>query len=82
MELKDFGRALHMMKNWNKVCNKWWNGLDKQQMYVEIQKPTQESKMNMPYLYMCVSVEWNPTTMRPWMPSMVDMFSEAWEVVN
>ena len=85
MELKDFGRALHMMKNWNKVQRKWRNGLDKQDMYIDIQLPDDGSKMNMPYVYMHISwikdgTQWD--NLRPFMPSMYDLFSEDREVVE
>jgi hypothetical protein len=75
METKDFSRALAQMKAGLKVKNFWWNGLAKQEMFVAIQEPTETSKMNMPYMYMEVSWEWIPTTTRPRMPSMLDMFS-------
>ncbi len=84
----DFGVALRWMIDWHKVCNKIWNGLSKQKMYVALQRPDENSKMNMPYLYMVVSKkvegsdDFEPAIMRPWTPSMLDLLSDTWEVVD
>jgi len=54
-------------------------------MYIAIQLPDDGSKMNMPYIYMHISwikdgTQWD--NLRPFMPSMYDLFSEDREVAS
>lgn len=84
-----FWRAFQNMLDWEKAYNKDWNWLDKQKMFVAIQFPDVNSKMTSPYIYMEVTkkeeYDWEireVTNRRPRMPSMLDLFSENWEIIE
>lgn len=82
-----FGHAIEAMKLGHKVARSGWNGKG---MWVEIQTPTEQSKMTRPYLYMCIP---NGTTkqfgdqanaerdMVPWLASQTDMLADDWGIV-
>ena len=64
------------------ITNTVWNGLDKQKMFIFVQRPDENSKMTKPYLYMEImkysDLVWEIIRI-PRVPSMLDMFSDTWE---
>ncbi len=74
-EEMDFGGALDQLKDGNKVARKGWNGKG---MYLELQLPTEMSKMTLPYVYMKTA----QGDLVPWLASQTDVLSEDWIVIE
>ena len=71
---ESFGNAIYEMKQGAKVAREGWNGKG---MYLELQIPDANSKMQQPYIYM------SPVDglLVPWLASQTDMLAEDWVVV-
>ena len=71
----DFSDALRACKSGEKIQRGGWNGKN---MWVKIQVPDENSKMNLPYLYMCaVGGE-----LVPWLASQSDLLADDWNVLQ
>ena len=70
----DFGLALASMRAMKRVSRKGWNGPGQ---YLEIQWPTESSKMTLPYIYIR-TVQGDYV---PWLASQTDLLSGDWYVV-
>ncbi len=70
----DFGFALDYVKQGRKIARKGWNGKD---MYVELQTPTETSKMTLPYLFMKTADD----QLVPWLASQTDLLANDWFVL-
>lgn len=70
---QNFSFALEMLKKGAKISREGWNGRG---MYLELQEPTNISKMTLPYIYM-KTVQGNIV---PWIASQTDLLSRDWEV--
>lgn len=69
-----FEDALHFLKDGYRVAREGWNGPNQ---YVMMQSPDENSKMRLPYLYLCnVRGE-----LVPWLPSQGDLFATDWKIV-
>lgn len=66
-----FGIALRMIKEGYKVTRKGWNGKG---MYIKLQKPTDQSKMTLPYIFMKTT----DNHLVPWLASQTDLLAEDW----
>ncbi|MGL4821075.1 MAG: DUF2829 domain-containing protein [Bacilli bacterium] len=71
MKELSFGQALELVKTGSKVARQNWNGKG---MYVELQEPTELSKMTRPYLYMKTVDD----QLVPWVASQTDILAEDW----
>lgn len=69
-----FGSALEQLKMGLKVKRTGWNGAN---MWLMLQIPTSDSKMTLPYIYMC-TVDGHYV---PWLASQTDMLSEDWDTL-
>ena len=76
----DFGLVLKCLKQGRKVARKGWNGKG---MWLELQKPDENSKMTLPYVYLNYPAgEVYPEGARvPWLASQTDMLTEDWQEV-
>lgn len=87
LEPRDFGSAIKALKNGYKLAREGWNGKG---MYVLLQVPDENSKMNRPYIYMeCPNGSTkqfgetkNEFDRVPWLPSQTDILAEDWTIVN
>lgn len=70
-----FGLAIEALKKGKKVCREGWNGKN---MWIEIQRPDENSKMTLPYIYMYTA----QGDLVPWLASQADMLAEDWEIVG
>lgn len=70
----DFGEALEQIKLGKKVARAGWNGKN---MYLELQKPDENSKMTLPYIYMKTADD----NLVPWLASQTDLLSSDWACV-
>ena len=70
-----FGEAINILKSGGKVAREGWNGKG---IYLEMQTPTELSKMTLPYLYMKTACN----NLVPWLASQTDVLAMDWEVVN
>ena len=70
-----FGEAIIILKSGGKVAREGWNGKG---MYLEMQVPTELSKMTLPYLYLKTA----DNNLVPWTVSQTDVLAMDWEVVN
>ena len=80
----NFGEAIKYLKRGFKVARKGWNGKG---IYLEMQKPDENSKMTLPYIYIVTNtlVSDNPHAPRgivPWLASQTDMLCEDWVFVD
>lgn len=73
METRDFGWAIRMLKNGNRVCRRGWNGKG---MFLNLQVPDQHSKMKQPYIFI------SPVCgeLVPWVASQPDLLSDDWDL--
>ncbi|MDD4601622.1 MAG: DUF2829 domain-containing protein [Negativicutes bacterium] len=71
----NFGSVLQGLKEGNCYARENWNGKG---MYIELQTPTELSKMTRPYIYM------SPIDgqLVPWVASQTDMLAEDWVKVK
>lgn len=70
-----FGEAINILKSGGKVAREGWNGKD---MYLEMQVPTELSKMTLPYLYLKTA----DNNLVPWTASQTDVLAMDWEIVQ
>lgn len=71
----NFGDAIQALKNGKRVARAGWNGKN---MYLELQRPDEHSKMTLPYIYMrTVQGEFVP-----WLASQTDVLSDDWITVE
>lgn len=68
-----FGEAIERMKAGDKVRLPKWQ-LD---VFISVQTPDANSKMTAPYFYVT-----SRSGMVPWIPTMIEMFSEEWSIAN
>jgi hypothetical protein len=71
---KTFGEALEALKQGFAVARRGWNGKD---MWISLQRPDVNSKMDLPYIYMSTA----DGKIVPWLASQTDMLAEDWMVV-
>lgn len=70
-----FEFALKALKSGNKVERSGWNGKG---MWIALQIPDDDSKMDLPYIYMrTVTGE-----LVPWLASQTDILSDDWTVID
>lgn len=67
----NFSEALNELKKGLRVTRMGWNGAG---MYIELQTPTETSKMKRPYIFM------SPVDgqLVPWVASQTDLLAEDW----
>lgn len=70
--MKTFGWALLALKSQKRVTREGWNGKN---MYLELQVPDANSKMNRPYIYMKAAND----ELVPWVASQSDLLETDWE---
>lgn len=70
----NFGKAIEILKVGGKVARNGWNGKG---LYVELQKPNENSKMTLPYIFMKTADD----NLVPWSASQTDMLANDWETV-
>lgn len=72
----NFGDAVYNLKEERlRVARSGWNGKN---MYLELQVPDENSKMTLPYIYMCTA----QGDLVPWLASQTDILAEDWELVS
>lgn len=71
----NFGNAIQALKNGKRVARAGWNGKN---MYLELQRPDEHSKMTLPYIYMR-TVQGDFV---PWLASQTDVLSDDWITVE
>lgn len=71
----EFPNALNMLRAGRKVRRTGWNGKD---MYIELQIPTDTSKMTLPYIFMKTA----QGDLVPWVASQTDILAGDWEAVE
>ena len=70
----DFGEALKALKAGKKAARAGWNGKG---MWIQLQVPDANSKMQLPYLYMKTADD----KLVPWLASQTDVLAEDWSEV-
>lgn len=76
VEQMSFSQALELLKKGSQMQRLGWNG---QGQYIEMQVPTDNSKMTLPYIY----INTVHSHMVPWVASQTDLLMEDWiEVVG
>lgn len=68
---QSFGTALSILKIGRKVAREGWNGKGQ---FIALQTPDENSKMNLPYLYIS-TVEGK---LVPWLASQTDLLASDW----
>lgn len=67
------GWAVKQLLDKQRVCRAGWNGKG---MYLELQVPDTNSKMTLPYVYMCTA----QGALVPWLCSQTDLLATDWEL--
>lgn len=70
-----FSQALELLKGGGVVAREGWNGRG---MCLEIQQPNINSKMTLPYIFMCTA----QGDLVPWLASQTDILSNDWGIVE
>jgi hypothetical protein len=70
----NFGSALAALKGGMKVSRSGWNGKG---MWLALQRPDENSKMSLPYIYMSTVTG----DLVPWLASQTDILAEDWGLV-
>jgi GMP synthase-like glutamine amidotransferase len=75
-----FGHALEAIKQGYKVQRKGWNGSG---LWLELQRPDENSKMTLPYLYLNYpdSSPHTPGAKVPWLASQTDLLTDDWRII-
>lgn len=68
-----FGSAIEILKNKGKVKLPYWGD----DVYLELQKPDENSKMTHEYIYVV-----SRFGLVPWVATQVEILSDNWEVLN
>ena len=71
----DFGMALEALWDGKKVQRLGWNG---PRQYIELQKPDDNSKMTLPYIY----IKTVQGDLVPWLASQTDLLANDWMAVE
>lgn len=74
-EDKSFRMALLELNEGKKVARSGWNGKGQ---WIQLQTPDENSKMNLPYLY----IKTVDDKLVPWLASQTDLLADDWEVVG
>ena len=79
-----FGLAIEALKKGYKVARAGWNGKG---IFIELQEPTELSKMTHAYIYIdTTGLQSNndkaPRSLVPWLASQTDMLSDDWQIVE
>ena len=69
----DFGWAIEQLKNGKRVIRLGWNGKN---MYIELQKPGQGSKMTKPFIF----IKTANNDLIPWLASQEDVLAVDWAI--
>lgn len=75
MDKLNFSQALTHLKMGAKLQREGWNG---KHMWIQVQRPDEHSKMDLPYVYMFTA----DAELVPWLCSQTDMFAEDWQEVE
>jgi len=73
--MTDIGYAVQTMWHGSRVRRKGWNGKN---MHLELQVPSADSKMTLPYVYMFTA----QGDLVPWMCSQADLLAMDWEIAE
>jgi len=75
----DFGDAIRALKAGKHVARSGWNGKG---MWLDLQRPDENSKMTLPYVYLNYPADAanTPGARVPWLASQTDMLAEDWEI--
>lgn len=71
----DFSTALNHLKAGHVVARSGWNGKN---MWLKLQTPDANSKMSLPYVYMCTATG----DLVPWLASQTDLLASDWMIVD
>ena len=71
MNSTNFESSLSQLKQWKAMAREGWNWKNQ---YISLQKPTAESKMTLPYLYIS-TVQGD---LVPYLVSQTDLLAEDW----
>lgn len=79
-----FSEALQFLKDGVSVVREGWNGKN---MFLTLQKPDENSKMSLPYIYISVPYEnadrtVGRTNLVPWVASQTDLLADDWKTVE
>ena len=71
----NFGHALAALMDGHRVARAGWNGKG---MWIDLQLPDENSKMERPYIYIVPGPGWTV----PWVASQADLLSDDWLIVE
>lgn len=74
----DFGVALEHLKSGGRVARTGWNGKN---MWLKLQRPDENSKMTLPYIYIEYPkghVAYPEGSRVPWLASQTDLLADDW----
>ena len=69
----NFGEALNALEGGSRVTREGWNGKG---MWIHLQRPDENSKMTLPYIYMRTA----QGDLVPWLASQSDLLARDWSL--
>ena len=81
MNMLDFSSALCILKSGGKIQRTGWNGKG---LWLELQRPDENSKMTLPYIFMSYPDDAinTPGARVPWLGSQTDLLADDWKEVK
>lgn len=73
--MQTIGWAVNQLQNGDRVRRSGWNGKG---MWLELQRPDENSKMTLPYVFMSTA----QGDLVPWLCSQTDLLATDWEEVD
>lgn len=73
--MNTIGWAVKQLQNGDRVARSGWNGKG---MWLELQRPDENSKMTLPYVYMSTA----QGDLVPWLCSQTDLLATDWELAE
>ena len=70
----NIGFAVDRLRAGQRVTRSGWNGKN---IWLELQRPDEHSKMTLPYVYMKTAQD----DLVPWLCSQTDLLAEDWQVL-
>lgn len=77
--LGGFDRALHTLQMGGCATRRGWNGnTESGRMWLQLQRPDENSKMSLPYIFLCTA----GGDLVPWVAPHTDLLSMDWHLVD
>ena len=79
--MMEIGGAITHLRDGRRVQRTGWNGKG---LWLELQLPDENSKMTLPYVFICYPDDAvnTPGARVPWLASQTDLLADDWQIVE